>query len=167
VRGRARRAAALLLPKRNPSRVAYGTILVGALLAAESGHHEGYPGAVASAFTAAGVFWLVHAYTDALERRVLLQERITARGLMHALARERAIMRGAAIPVLALLLGWVTGANLETAVTAAVWSAVATIFIIELAAGISAGAEGRELALDACVGATLGVAMLALKSLLS
>ena len=167
MRGRARRAAALLLPKQNPSRVAYGTILVGALLAAESGHHEGYPGAIASAFTAAGVFWLVHAYTDALERRVRLQERITARGLMHALAREWAIMRGAAIPVIALLLAWVTGASLETAVTVALWSAIATIFVFELAAGIGAGARGRELALDACVGATLGVAMLALKALLS
>ena len=159
------RVAALLLPAENPSRVAYGTILVGALLAAESGHHEGYGSAIASTLTAAVVFWLVHSYTDALERRVQLQQRLTASVLVHALGREWPIMRGAAIPVVALLLAWVLGASLETAMTAALWSAIAAIFVFELAAGLGAGARGRELALDACVGAALGAAMLALKAL--
>jgi hypothetical protein len=112
------------------------------------------------------VFWLVHAYATALDWRVEHRTRITAGVLGRALAHDRAIMRGAAIPVIALLVSWLAGASLEAAVTAAVWASVATIFVIELAAGIGAGAGGRELLLDATVGAALGVAILALKALL-
>jgi hypothetical protein len=162
----ARRAFAVLLPERNAGRVAYGTILVGALMAAESGNHEGYPEAVASALTAAVLFWVVHGYTLALEQRFERQERITPRVLGRGLLHEAAILRGAAIPLIALLLAWATGANLETAVTLALWSSVAAIFLFELGAGISSGATGRELAFDATVGAALGIAILVLKALL-
>jgi hypothetical protein len=151
---------------RNPSRVAYGTILIGALLAAESGHHEGYPDAILSALVAGLLFWIVHAYTEALGRRLEFQERLTARGLVQALAHEWAIMRGAAVPVLVLLVAGAAGATVETAVNAAVWSAVAAIFVFELAAGVASGARGRELALDAGIGAALGVTILVLKAML-
>ncbi len=147
--------------------VVYGAILVGALLAAESGHHDSYGQTIASGFTAAAVFWLLHAYASALGRRVARQERLTAGVLVRSLGHEWAIMPGAAIPLLALVIAWVAGAGLQTAVNVAIWTSVASIVAFEIGAGINAGARGSELVLDAAVGAILGASILALKAMLS
>ncbi len=155
----------VLLPAENLGAAAYGAILVGALLAAESGHHDSYGEAIASGFTAAAVFWLLHAYASALGRRVARQERLTAAGLARSLAHEWGIMPGAAIPLLALLVCRVAGVSLGNAVDVAVWASVAAIVVFEVVAGIGAGARGTELAFDAAVGAILGASLLALKAI--
>ncbi len=150
----------------NPGGVVYGAILVGALFAAESGSHDNYAEAIASGVTVAAVFWLLHAYASALGQRVARQERLTARVLWRALAHEWAIMPGAAIPLLALLIAGVAGASLQTAENVAIWTSVASIIVLEVGAGINAGARGTELVLDATVGAILGGSILALKAIL-
>ena len=150
----------------NPSRVIYGMIAIGALLAAESGHHEGYADTVLSAVIAASLFWLVHSYAEVLAQRLTRHERLTARALRHALAQEWPLMRGAGVPLLVIGIAWAAGAPHEAAVTAALWSVVASIVAFELAAGIRSRATPGELALDVCVGALLGLGILALKILL-
>jgi len=151
----------------HPGGIAYGAILVGALLAAESGHPETYKEAVLSGLTGAVVFWLLHAYASALGRRVAHQERLTVRVLAQSLADEWSIIPGAAIPLLVLVLAGVLGASLEKAVNVAIWTSVASIVVLEVGAGIRAGARGTELVLDAAVGAVLGGSILALKAILS
>jgi len=151
----------------NPGGIVYGAILVGALLAAESGHPETYTEAVASGLTGAAVFWLLHAYASALGRRVAHQERLTARVLMQSLGDEWAIIPGAAIPLSVLVIAGLTGSNLEDAVNVAIWASVASIVVLEIGAGINAGARGMELFFDAAIGAVLGGAILALKAILS
>jgi len=159
-------AAHILLPTENPGAVVYGAILVGALLAAESGHPETYGEAIASGLTVAAVFWLLHAYASALGRRVARHERLTAGVLVRSLGHEWSIMPGAAIPLLTLVLTGIAGGSLDTAVNVAVWTSVAIIVVFEIGAGITAGARGTELVLDALVGAVLGAAILALKAML-
>jgi hypothetical protein len=155
----------VLLPSENLGAAAYGAILVGALLAAESGHHDTYGEAIASGFTAAAVFWLLHAYASALGRRIDRQERLTTAVLTRSLAHEWGIMPGAAIPLLALLICGLAGASLGNAVDVAVWASVATIVVFEVIAGFGAGARGTELVLDAAVGAVLGASVLGLKAI--
>jgi len=86
--------------------------------------------------------------------------------LARALARDWAIVRGATLPLLALLLAWVARAPLATGVSAALWSAVASLIAFELFAGIRSHATARELALDVSVGAVMGIAILLLKIIL-
>jgi hypothetical protein len=86
--------------------------------------------------------------------------------LWRALKHEWAIVEGAAIPVLALVLAWAAGAAQETAVTVALWSAVASLILFELVAGIRSRATPSELALDLGVGAAMGLAIVALKIVL-
>ena len=86
--------------------------------------------------------------------------------LSRELIRDWAIVRGAAIPLLALVLAGATGATLETAVNVALGATVASLIVFELIAGIGSQATGRELLLDVCVGAAMGVAIIALKALL-
>ena len=160
------RAADWIVPAKNPTRVVYGIITVGALMAAESGHHESYADAVGSAFIATGLYWLLHAYSSVLGRRLATGGRLTASALSHSLTEEWAIVRGAAVPLIALLLAWAAGASQETGVTAALWSAVASLVAFELVAGIRSRATPRELALEVGVGMAMGGAILALKVLL-
>jgi hypothetical protein len=154
------------VPAENPAGAVYGVIAIGALMAAESGHHEAYQDTLGSAIIATGLYWLLHAYSRVLGDRLTAGVRLTARALSGALAREWTVVTGAAIPLSALLLAWATGAARETGVTAALWSAAASVVLFELAAGVRSRATRGELALEVGVGVTMGVAILGLKVLL-
>jgi hypothetical protein len=141
-------------------------IVVGALLAAESGRHETYLDTVASTAIAAALYWFAHAYADVLGHRLAQHERLSAGSLWRALAHDWAIIRGATLPLAALVIAWAVGAAQQTAVTAALWSTIVSLVAFELIAGIRARASPRELALEGAVGAAMGVAILALKIVL-
>jgi hypothetical protein len=159
-------AADWLVPSENPAGAVYGVIVIGALLAAESGRHEGYPDTIASAVIAAGLYWLAHAYAGVLGRRLTHGGHLTPAALGRALVRDWALVRGAAIPLLALLVAWSAGAHQETAVTAALWSAIASLVVFELIAGIRSRATPAELVLEVGVGLAMGMAILLLKIIL-
>jgi hypothetical protein len=141
-------------------------VVVGALLAAESGSHESFADTLGSAVIALAVYWLAHAYSDVLGRRLLAPGRLTVGLLWRALKHEWAIVEGAAIPLIALVVAWAAGATQETAVTVALWSAVASLILFELVAGIRSRATPSELALDVGVGMAMGLAIIALKVVL-
>lgn len=162
----ARRAADWIVPAENPAGVVYGIVAIGALMAAESGRHESYPDAVGSAIVAAGLYWLLHAYSSVLGRRLATGGRLTARTLSRALVHDWAIVRGALLPLSALLFAWAAGAGRETAVTAALWSAIGSLVAFELVAAIRSRASAPELVLDVGVGMTMGVAIVGLKVML-
>jgi hypothetical protein len=150
----------------NAAGVVYGVITVGALMAAESGRHESYLDALASAIVATLLYWLAHAYADLLGRRLTTGDPLTAKTLGQALAHDWAIVRGAAIPMLALVIAWAVGAGREAGVTAALRTAVVTVVVFELLAGIRAKSTPGELLLKAAVGVTMGLAILAVKGIL-
>jgi TM2 domain-containing membrane protein YozV len=154
------------MPAENPSGVVYGVIVIGALLAAESGRHETYLDTVGSAVIAAALYWLAHAYATVLGRRLSGRERLTSSSLRRALVHDWALIRGAAIPLLVLLIAWATGAAQQTAVSAALWSAVASLVGFELFAGLRSRASAGELALEVGVGALMGLGILALRIVL-
>lgn len=160
------RAAEWIVPAKNPARVVYGVITLGALMAAESGHHESYADLVGSAFIATGLYWLLHGYSAVLGHRLTTGDRLTPATLVHGLVEESAILRGAAIPLLALLIAWAIGAAQETGVTAALWTAVVSLICFELAAGVRSRASAGELALDVAIGTTMALAILALRIVL-
>lgn len=155
-----------ILPPENPSGAVYGVIVIGALLAGESGRHESYLDTLSSAAVAASLYWLAHAYAGVLGRRLSTGERLSAGALLRALGHDGAVIRGAAVPLLALVIAAVAGAGQQTAVTAALWSAAASLVALELIAGVRSKAGPGELALDLAVGMTMGLAILALKVLL-
>jgi hypothetical protein len=154
------------VPAANPSGAVYGVIVIGALLAAESGRHESYLDTFASTVIAAALYWVAHSYAGVLGRRLSTGERLTAGALLDALAHDWALIRGASIPLLALAIAALTGATQETAVTAAVWSSIVSLATFELIAGLRSGASRGELALEVGVGVAMGLAILALKIVL-
>jgi hypothetical protein len=93
-------------------------------------------------------------------------ERLSAVALLRALGHDWAVIQGAAIPLLALVLAAIAGAGQQTAVSIALWSAAGTLVALELLAGMRSKASPRELSLDLAVGVTMGLAILVLKVLL-
>jgi hypothetical protein len=160
------RLAAWFVPEINPGGAVYGIITVGALLAAESGARETYAETVGSAVIAMLLYWIAHSYSDVLGLRLAEQEPFGWQTLWQTFTRDWAIVKGASIPLLALVIAWVSGAEQSTAVTAGVWTAVASLIAFELAAGVRSRAKPMELVLEVFVGATMGLAILALRALL-
>ncbi len=140
--------------------------MTGALLAAESGLHETYLDTFASGALAAVLYWLAHGYADVLGRRLVERQPLTPGALARSMGHEWAVIRGAAIPLLALLVAAICGADRETGVTIAVWSAAGSIAGLELLAALRTHATRKEVALDASVGVAMGLAVIALKSIL-
>jgi hypothetical protein len=153
------------VPPDNPSRAVLGVIVTGALLAAESGVHETYRDTFASGVITALLYWLAHAYTDVLGIRLQEREPLTPDTLARSLGHESAVIRGALIPLFALLIAAIAGADRETGVTIAVWSAAGSIVVLELYAAIRAHATRREVIVDATIGVAMGLAVIALKAI--
>jgi hypothetical protein len=154
------------VPEVNPGGAVYGIITIGALLAAESGARETYPETVGSAVIAMMLYWLAHSYSDVLGLRLSDEQQIEGQRLWQTFVRDWAIVKGASVPLLTLLVAWVTGAGQATAVTAGVWAAVVSLIAFEVAAGVRSKAKLAELVLEGLVGATMGIAILALRALL-
>ena len=143
-----------------------GTVTAGALLAAESGLRDTYPETVGSLVVAVILYWFAHSYAEVLGLRLSRHETLTWTELWHAFAQDWGIVRGAAAPVIAVLLAWAVGAQQTTAVTAGTWAAVVSLIVFELAAGMRSRAKAPELALQVTAGVTLGLGILALRALL-
>jgi L-asparaginase II len=150
----------------SPFGVVYGTITVGALLAAESAQRETYAETVGAVLIALLLFWLAHSYAQLASRRFEESEPLALERLLRIMVHEFSIMVGAAIPLGTLLLFWVAGARLTSAVTAAIWTSAAVILLLELVIGIRARLSGREMLAQTAMGAVLGVLVIALKIVL-
>jgi hypothetical protein len=141
----------------NPAGLVYGTITVGALLAAESAQRETYPETVGAVLLALLLYWLAHSYAEFTARRLRGSDELTLGGLAEALVHELWILAGAAIPLLTVLIWWLAGARLANAVTAAIWAAAAVTVILEVAAAVRTKRSGSELVLQAGLGLLLGL----------
>lgn len=151
---------------RNTGAVLYGTITVGALLAAESAKHETYGRTVGAVAITMMLYWLVHAYSGFTEERVERNQPFALSALGRTLAQELMIIGGAAMPLLALLICWAAGAALGDAVNVAVWTSAAMILIVEVLAGVRAGLSGQDLVAHAAFGASFGLLVVIVNVLL-
>lgn len=147
----------------NPARFVYGTIVVGGLLAIEDVGNDTYPTVVGSAVVGLLLYWVAHSYAESAGRRLADPAPLTIASLLDAMKHEMWLLVGAAVPMLPLLLWWITGGALTNAVTAAVWTSAGTIVIVEIVAALRADLRGRDLVEQVIIGALLGILVIALK----
>jgi hypothetical protein len=150
----------------NVGGLVYGTILVATLLSAESARQETYVKTVAAVAVALLAYWLTVSYSEFAGDRLERGERFEYAAFGRAAVRELALLYGAAVPMLVLLVFWLAGAALTTAVSGAIWCAAAAIVAIEVLSGVRAELTGRELARQSAVGAVLGLLIITLRVLL-
>lgn len=150
----------------NPGGLIYGTLVVGALLSAESTRHETFAATIGAVVLALALYSLTHAYSDLAEERLERNVPLTLAGLGRTLLHELTIDAGAVVPLLALLIAWAVGADLKTAVAIAIWASAAVIVVIEVVAGIRAELTGRQLAVQITAGVLFGLGVIGLQVIL-
>jgi hypothetical protein len=150
----------------NPAEFVYGVITIGAVMAAESGAHETYIETIVSALIATLLYWVARAYTDLLGHRLASGEVLSGSALGRELVADWAIVRGASVPLAALVIAWIAGASQSTGVSVALYTAVVTIVLFELIAGLRAKSRPRELLFHTGIGIAMGLAILAMKGIL-
>jgi hypothetical protein len=150
----------------NAAGLVYGTILVAALLSAESALEETYPKTVLGVLVALATYWLALAYARFTGERLEQGTRATVGGLVGAAVHELTVLYGALVPFIALIAFWIGGASLNTAIIAAAYFADAAIIGAEVLIGVRAGLTGKALIGQAAIGAVLGVLVLGLRLLL-
>jgi hypothetical protein len=150
----------------NPGRLVYGTIAVGALLAAESAKRETYARTVLAVAITLMLYWLAHSYSEFVGRRLERSQPFSFGGFAEAALHEMAVLIGAAIPLIVLIIWWAAGASLAAAVTAAVWTSAIVMLVIEMVIGYRAELSGRAFVIQTAFGAMLGLLVIVLRLLL-
>jgi predicted DNA repair protein MutK len=150
----------------NPAGAIYGTIAVGALLAAESVRRETYARNVVAVVITLVLYWLAHSYADLAGERLRSGARLTLGRLGRTMLYELPLLVGATIPLGTLLICWVAGTRLSAAVIAALWTSAAIVVMIELSAGVRGRLAARQLVAQALIGALLGALVIFLRVVL-
>jgi hypothetical protein len=150
----------------NAAGLVYGTILVAAMLAAESAAKETYVKTAVGVLLAMTTYWLALAYARFTGERLEQGTRATVAGMVSAAVHELTVLYGAAVPFIALVAFWIAGASLNTGVIAAVYFADAAIIGAEIVIGVRAGLKGTALIGQAAIGAVLGILVLFLRLLM-
>ena len=164
--GRLRRLGALLEPESNPGGVVYGVLAIGTLLAAEGARRETYPAVLEASGLALVLYWLAHAYSGYFGDRAESGAAFSPRRFLHAVAHEAALLKGAVLPVAALLVAWVFRSPLSLAVTIALWTAALELVLLEVAVGVRRKLSVVELAFELSLGLLLAGGILGVRLLL-
>jgi hypothetical protein len=146
----------------NPARFVYGTIVAGALLAAEGAHPADYQTTVSSVVIALIVYWLAHTYADLAGERLVTGMQLTLKGVGNSALSELPILTGSAVPLGVL----VAGASLMNAISWAVYSCAGMMVVVEIVAGFRSGLRRWALVGQVAFGVLLGLFVIALKILL-
>jgi hypothetical protein len=144
----------------------YGTITAGALLAAEAGRRGSLLRDVAAVVVTLCLYWLAHGYADAMAERLADGRRLSVSQLARHLAHASTFLRGAAVPVVVLLLARACGATTRDAVLAGLIGAAATLIVLETVAAARQRLGRRELLVQVSVSGVLGVGVLVVRVLL-
>jgi hypothetical protein len=155
-----------LAPEENPAGLVYGTIAVGAVLAAESTRRDTFPDTVMATVLILALYWVAHAYAHLTGDRLRTRQEITAGGLWRSLVHEGAIVKGAVAPIAVLLVLWAADVSLNTAVTAALWTSAVLLALIEVAASFRSRISGSHRVAQILLGSFLGAGVLAVRALL-
>jgi hypothetical protein len=148
---------------KSPGGLVYGTLMVGAVMDAESFKGETFAETIGGIVITMVLIWLAHGYSQITDERVKTGTHLTRKLVVSKLEHELAILTGAAVPLVAVVVGELSGASLSTSLTAGVWAAALTIVVLEVVAAVEARLSIGEALLQTSVGIVLGLGILGLK----
>jgi hypothetical protein len=155
----------LPLPE-NPGGLVYGTILIAALLSAESAKVETYVETLAGVALTEVIYWLALSYSEFAGDRAADGEPFTFKGFRRSAQHEFAVSEGALVPILVLLGCWIGGVGLHNGIRFSIWASAVMIVLAELVIGVRSDQHGRELAISAGLGVLFGLLVISLRLIL-
>jgi hypothetical protein len=150
----------------NPGGLVYGTILIAALLSAESAKVETYVETLAGVALTEIIYWLALSYSEFAGHRVDEGQPFTIKGFWRSARHELAVSEGALVPLLVLIGCWIADVKLHNGIRLAIWASAGVIVAAEVVIGIRADQHGRELAVSAALGVVFGLLVISLRLIL-
>jgi hypothetical protein len=140
----------------------YGTIICAAVIA--TSEHEPSLGAVALAVVVTVlVYWLAERYAAYVGATLHHGRQQTAREVFRALVESWPMVQSSYAPLLILLLCYLAGASVDTAVTIALGFSVALLTFLGWLVGRRADLTGARIVVAAAVNGFFGLILVALK----
>lgn len=153
-------------PTRNPAGAVHGTVLVGALIAAQGAHDPiDVSRSVTLVLLTLVLYWLAHVYAEMVGRRIEAGQRPRRRDVRQLLNEEWPLVGASFGPLGAVVLADLVGADPNTAVLAGLWMTTAILVGWALVAGLRSHLRIVELVLDVVVSAGIGISLIVLKVL--
>jgi hypothetical protein len=150
----------------DPGAAVYGTLTVGAVLAAESSRDLHLLSALFGAAIAVVLYWLAHAYSAGMSRRLSNKTPLTWSGFRSDLRREWGIIEGATIPLAPAFVAALFGMKPAAVYVLGLWIVAVSLMAYELLAGLAIGLKRWALVGQTAIGAVLALGIVALKALL-
>lgn len=151
----------LLWPRNNPGATIYGTLVASSLLAIEADGSENVPEMVGTILGTLVVYWMAHAYADAIARQALSEgdepHRLTLPVVVESLTQELGIILGGVLLVAVLIVVDLAGASEAVAVDAAQLCSIAQLVVWGVFAARRAHLRSGWTVVYALVSAALGV----------
>ncbi len=150
----------------DPGAAIYGTLTVGAVLAAESTRDIHLVSALFGTVVAVALYWLAHGYSAGMSRRLSNKTPLTWSGFRSDLRREWGIVEGAMVPLVPAFIAAGLGARPATVYALGLWIVAVSLIAYELLAGLAIGLRRLALLGQTAIGALLAIGIMALKVLL-
>lgn len=150
----------------NAEGAVYGAVMIGVLLAAEDGRQETYAETIGATAIVVVLYWMTSLYTHILGIRLRTHEPLNGPLIRRSLVHEFPVLEGAVVPVVVLVLAWLTGVSLTSGLRIAVFATAISIVVLEIAAGWRSKPRGPSIWPRAAVGAIAGLGVVAVKVLL-
>lgn len=149
----------------HPAGLIHGAVVMGATLAL-MGDHSGTDASLLGAAGVLVVYWLTHAYTDALGRGIDGDPQHLLRRLSRCARHEVPILLGGAPALLTFAVMVASGSDIATAMSVGLWLTVLLMGSFGYLAAHLAGITGWRLVAETAFSALVGCFMVALNTLL-
>ena len=146
----------------NPAGVIFGTITVGAILAGENAKGETVATSLEAAILVAALFWVVHAWSDDTGQRIEHRRRLMWQPFAAALEHEASILRALLLPIVALIVAGLAGADDATALWVGTMTCALSLVLIELVSALYNRLPVTQVLVEVAAGAAFGCALIVL-----
>lgn len=153
-------------PRYNPAAAVHGTVLAGALIAVQGAHDDpDISHLVILVIITQVIYWLAHVYAELVGERIMTGH-YPRRRLPELLDEEWPLVAVSFVPI-AVILGFsVLGASGSAAVLAGLLAVIALLVGWALLAGFRSGLRTAEMLLYVAASLGIGLALIAIKTLL-
>lgn len=152
-------------PTRNPAAAVHGTVLAGALIAVQGAHDPDISDLVALVLITQVVYWLAHVYAEVVGERITTGAKPQHR-IPHLLREEWPLVAVSLGPIAVIVACSALGVGPDAAVLGGQIAVIALMAGWALLAGYRSHLKSAEMLLYVAVSLGLGLALIAIKTLL-
>lgn len=154
-------------PEDHPQGVVYGIVVVGSVIAAESVHASGPWQDIFGSAVVLVIYWLAHSYAQILGTRFASSSSMTLSEMGAIVRHEGAILRGAALPILGMIVAALLGARALRVDEVGIAIDIVALMAFAILGGLRAGLSTWALIGQSAVALVFGFLIALLRTVLA